>query len=146
MQKLLDNCRGATMVESAIALPFFLLTIITTIELLRFSYVALTSQFVTTRIMREATIEKVDAGEIRQALARNLEQYHVALGDQDIVTYCPIDSYLTDVCPEGTIIAGGERSLMVLSVIKPTAGIVMPGLSTRSFNLRAHSVGRNEPV
>lgn len=48
--------KGASLVEHALALPVLLIFLVVSFDMLRLSYVALTSQFIATRVVREAVI------------------------------------------------------------------------------------------
>jgi Flp pilus assembly protein TadG len=54
--KLRRDEKGAGMLEAALAVPFFLTFVLTSVELLRLTYVSYTTQFVASTVVREAAI------------------------------------------------------------------------------------------
>ena len=134
------------MIEHALVLPLFILVIICAMELFRVGYVAVTTQFVAARLMREAGINVAAVPDVRAAIEESLKIYQVNLSSSDVVTYCPIDSFATAACPKGGIVRGSPRSLMILTVEQPMSGIVLPGLNTMNIRVTAQVIARNEPA
>lgn len=142
-----SNERGATLIESAIALPLFLIALIASLELLRISYVALSVQFSLTKALRELSIEdKAYApSSIRNKVASRLSGFSISLDDTDVLTMCPVDSYKTSNCPVGTVKRGDAQELMVLSLSKKIKESLLPGFLLDWYTLHSQVIGKNEP-
>lgn len=138
--------RGATVVEHALALPLFLLILFCAIEMFRVGFVAVTTQYVASSVMRNSGISSLGQTAMRQALHDRLRDYRVNLADTDVMTYCPVDDFGTAGCAPGSYVPGAARSLMILSIEKPIEGIVLPGLARMGVRVKAQVIVRNEPA
>ncbi len=139
--------KGATLLESAVVLPFFLLLIIVTVELLRIAYIKLTLQHVVAEIARDALIHIRTETEIRDQTANRLRGLAVEFNPaSDIITVCPANDA---TCTAGTVNLGQRGDFMVFRLHLAVDLFFVPGpggLLTRSrFILSAQFLGRNEP-
>jgi hypothetical protein len=144
------NDRGATFVEHAIALPFFVGLILVSVELLRLAYCQLSMQFVLTSVMREASInQSVDiSAEIHERLAA----LGVALDDSnDTITVCPRSLFPDSApCTSGAIIPGEPLEPVVYRIEKRGSSF-MPFdigwlIHREQITLTSLVLGRNEPA
>ena len=144
--RVLKENKGATMVESAIALPIFLVVLVCTFDLFRVCYNELTIQHVITRVMRQATVvsfQEMDAGEqvdyITQNISDRLNKLGVAfdLSGGDAIKLCPVKAY---PCASGVSL-GAPYELMVLTVQKRIQCVFLP-----RYTLESEVLFRNEPA
>jgi len=137
--------KGATMVESAIAIPVFLLVLICTFDLFRICYNQLTIQHVMTRVMRQATavyFQEMAAGDqinkITEDISRSLNSLGVGFdaSSGDKLNLCPVSAYPCD-----GVTLGAPYELMILSVEKGIQGVFLP-----RYVLASEVLFRNEPI
>lgn len=146
---------GATILEFAIAGPFFLLLLLVSIDFLRLSYHALTVQFVATKVLRQAVVgpqgrptayssqeEWIQKETIR--IARSLGI--VLSADQ--VAICPMQIVLAGAsCDPLNDNAGGPGDMIAVQINAPTRGYSWSPamrIGGRIYNISGLVVARNE--
>ena len=138
--------KGAVMVEHALVLPVMVLVIFATLELLRCTYVGLTTQFTATRVLREAVIgpEVFDVAPYNQSQTP-FESYILnnvqALCGSLSVNLSPENIRVTCVGGAGgcDITAGRPGALVQVEISRPTTVFIFGEL-----NIESVAVARNE--
>ena len=141
----LRNEAGATLLESAMVVPFFLLGLLCTFDFLFISYQQLSLQYVLSQTMRDMTIFSFDTSTLRARIQAKLQPLGVTIAAADSVTLCPVEGLGTSSCAPNTVTSGAERELMILQVEKRMTNLLLTQTVYPNFRITAEVLGRNEP-
>ncbi|MFN8391268.1 MAG: TadE family protein [Bdellovibrionota bacterium] len=138
--------RGATMVESAIAFPIYLMLLLLSFDILRVCYCRLSLQFAVTAVAREATLHPgIDP---KARLQQQLTNFGIAWTPaSDKFTVCPRSRIFSD-CTAGTTNRGVPLEPMAFKA-DMQVNLLLPGSSTLltrgGLVLSTTVLGKNEP-
>lgn len=137
--------RGATMLETALMLPLFLLIILVSFDLLRLAYNCLTLRYVAATVMRAVTVGELNSEQaIKDRIIGMAGGLATAVAPEDI-TLCRLEDY-----PCVGWSQGAGKDLVVLQVNANPVGFVMKaaegfGLDRRAYAIGFRVIGRIEP-
>ena len=135
--------KGASMVESAIALPIFITLIFMSVDVFLLSYRILSVQFISSRVAREAVIgpsilpASTSAPDFIKNKIHTMGQTFFTPVDKANVNVCEATEVTSGVCTVTN--AGGPGELIAVTVNQPASTVFLG-----SFNLKAIQYVRNE--
>ncbi|MFN8392212.1 MAG: TadE/TadG family type IV pilus assembly protein [Bdellovibrionota bacterium] len=149
------DAHGATMVELAIVLPIFLLILLLSFDLLWVSYQLVTTQFVATRVLRQAIVGPRERPSVYPTQEAWIEQeiislargFSVSLHPEDIAI-CPYRNVITGAaCDPLADDAGAASEMIAVKISAPAPGYFWLNgnvLGGKVYRLEALAVARNE--
>ena len=146
-----NNEKGSTLLEHTFALPFFLIFLIVTFELLRVAFNQVSIQFVLARVMRQSTVLDAPVSTAAEGATSSLL---TSLGlsftsGVDQLTICPAAKWgNTTLCPPNSRNFGLSLEPVVYELRRNVTFFQVGndiGLSLPTITLRAMAMGKNEP-
>lgn len=144
--QLRDNQRGATLIEGAIVLPVLLITTIAALDLLRCSYIGLTTQFTVTRVLRDAVIgpEIFNVDPYKQT-ATPYEEYIIDQIQQTSAKFSVgiLREQISIECvPKANCAstAGQPRALVKVEIRRPTRALFVATIDIQSIALAKNEI------
>lgn len=134
---------GATLVEATLVMPLLLLCLITSFELLRVAYNAISIQFVAERVMRQYIVSPMSPSALTTLVVSTGSSLGLKI-DPANVTLC---RSTTATC--STVETTNRGDVVALNIQLPTVAQSWApsrlAVSARNFQLTATVVGKNEP-